>query len=138
MNNICFLCTTKKKLELELTYLAQCKHERRLLPPSRLHRAYIALPSVPAYQLSTSDFTVEAWVKTYSGGPVLGILATKSSPGFYLLLNGGSIDFNTQDRTSYTKGFVSGVSLCDGMWHHIAAVRNGANVLAYLDTTPIR
>ena len=100
-------------------------------------QAYIALSSVPAYQLSTSDFTVEAWVKTYSGGPVLGILATESSPGFYLLLNAGSIEFNTQDGTSYAKGFVSGISVCDGMWHHVAAVRSGANILVYLDTVPI-
>ncbi|KFY45398.1 hypothetical protein V494_00976 [Pseudogymnoascus sp. VKM F-4513 (FW-928)] len=98
--------------------------------------AYVALPSVPAYQLGTSDFTVEAWVKTYSGGPVLGILATENSPGFYLLLNAGSIELNTQDGTSYAKGFVSGVSVCDGMWHHVAAVRSGTNILAYLDTVP--
>ncbi|KFY85680.1 hypothetical protein V500_08209 [Pseudogymnoascus sp. VKM F-4518 (FW-2643)] len=72
--------------------------------------AYIALTPVPAYQLSTSDFTVEAWAKAYSGGPVMGILATENSLGFYLLLNAESIEFNTQEGTSYAKGFVLGVS----------------------------
>lgn len=82
--------------------------------------AYIALSSVPAYLLSTLDFTVEAWVKTYSGGPVMGVLATENSLGFYLLLNAGSIEFNMQDETSYDKGRVSGISVCNGMWHHVA------------------
>ncbi|RLL98934.1 hypothetical protein CFD26_107768 [Aspergillus turcosus] len=96
--------------------------------------AYIALPSVAAYQLGRADFTVEAWVKTYSGGPILGVMASASSPGFYEQVDPGTIVVYTQDGTSFAQGSVSGVSVCDGIWHHIAAVRTGANFVIYLDT----
>ncbi|PGH17425.1 hypothetical protein AJ80_04795 [Polytolypa hystricis UAMH7299] len=96
-------------------------------------QAYIALPSVDAYYLDTGDFTIEAWVKTYSGGPILGIMASENSPGFYLLLNLQTIEVNTQDGTSFARGTASSIPICDGMWHHIAAVRSRDDFVIYLD-----
>lgn len=100
--------------------------------------AYIALPSVDAYQLGTADFTVEAWVKTYRGGPVLGIMASESSSGFYLLLNPGSIEIATSDAVSFAGGTASNVSICDGIWHHVAAVRYGDSFVIYLDHVSVQ
>ncbi|KAJ5668787.1 Concanavalin A-like lectins/glucanase [Penicillium macrosclerotiorum] len=64
-------------------------------------------------------------------------MASASNPGFYLLASPGSIEASTQDGTSYARGIVSGVSICDGMWHHIAAVRAGAEFVIYLDAVAL-
>ncbi|MGI5163535.1 LamG-like jellyroll fold domain-containing protein [Spirillospora sp. CA-253888] len=85
------------------------------------------------YAFGTGDFTVEAWVRTLAGGAVFGKQGMDGG-GFWLVARpDGTIGFATCDGPGVF-GFDSvATAVCDGVWHHVAAVRQGAVLVLYLD-----
>ena len=96
---------------------------------------YLEAPSAAVYNFSKSPFTVEVWVKTFTGGPLVARKAKaggSSHGGFCLSISPGSISFMTDDGSTYNTVKSGSVSVCDGKWHHVAAVRNSSSNI-YLD-----
>ncbi|WUG05345.1 LamG domain-containing protein [Streptomyces sp. NBC_00467] len=87
------------------------------------------------------DFTVEAWVRTATGGPVIGTWSPRMAAAIDLgIAADGAISFWTPAHLS-PDGYVThsayvttkATEATDGEWHHIAAVRQGAGLTVYLD-----
>ena len=96
---------------------------------------YLEAPSNAAYQFSKNPFTVEAWVKTFARGPLVARKAKAGGSnhgGFCLSVSPGSISFMTDDGSTNNTVKSGSVSICDGNWHHVAAVR-GSSSNIYLD-----
>lgn len=97
---------------------------------------YMTAPSHDAYNFEKSDFTIEAWVNTFDGGP---IMARYIDPGvtidngFYLRLARGKITLSSNAGWGYSYVETSNSSVCDGTWHHIAGVKQGQSLSIYLD-----
>jgi hypothetical protein len=52
------------------------------------------------YAFGTQPFTIEAWIKTYDGGPIVGKTALNGpGSGFFLEANPGTIKLGTSDGT---------------------------------------
>lgn len=98
---------------------------------------FIAADSHPPYNMGIGDFTVESWVKTMHGGT---IISRKSSEGgygnggFLLVVNpDGTIKLATDNGIGFFEQNTIPSSICDGIWHHVAAVRKGDSISIYLD-----
>lgn len=92
-----------------------------------------------AFQLRTSDFTVEAWVKPQGGGSIItnkmdgggdpyrgGFIFSISNDGrLHLILDNG-FAFQSVDSAAT-------LDLFDGNWHHVAGVRHNFQLFTYLD-----
>lgn len=95
----------------------------------------------PFYSFGISDFTVEAWVKTMAGGTIVGKKSTDGGAGnggFLLVARpDGTIKFATDDGYGFYELDSVPTAVCDGIWHHVAAVRQGATISLYLDGQPI-
>lgn len=104
-------------------------------------RGYLYVPAIPAYDFGISDFTVEAWVRTISGGTIVGKKVSAGGPGnggFLLVARpDGTIKFATDNGAGFFEVVSAGTSVCDGIWHHVAAVRQGAAIALYLDGQPL-
>ena len=94
------------------------------------------------YQPGPGDLTIEAWVRTSTGGPVLSLTAL-GAPGqsyFYETLacgvfGTGAVGFRitfADPAVGASVGATTGPSpVCDGEWHHLlAAIRSGARYRA--------
>jgi hypothetical protein len=102
---------------------------------------YLYVNHCTAYAFGTSDFTVEAWIKTLTGGSIVGKRGSGGSSvsgGFLLVARSdGTIRFTTDNGRGGEYGFSSAPSsVCDGVWHHVAAVRHGEQIVVYLDGAP--
>ncbi|MFI6522953.1 LamG-like jellyroll fold domain-containing protein [Spirillospora sp. NPDC050679] len=85
------------------------------------------------YAFGTGDFTVEAWVRTLAGGAVFGKQGMDGG-GFWLVARpDGTIGFATCDGPGVFGFDSAATAVCDGVWHHVAAVRQGAALFLYLD-----
>lgn len=97
-----------------------------------------------------SEFTLEGWVQTTSGGP---LFTTLESPDSFnaqtvcnvavmvnrdgsLLFAINSLDVNAQ--RSYQELLTDATEILDGEWHHVAAVRQGTAPVLYLDGEPVK
>lgn len=100
---------------------------------------YLFADSVARYDFGLHDFTVEAWVKTTSGGTILGRKSDRTSEGGFLLVArpDGTIRFVTYDARGYFEIIGAPSAVCDGVWHHVAAVRSGTTLALYLDGQPL-
>jgi hypothetical protein len=92
---------------------------------------------------ATSDFSFELWIRTASttGTMVLlgryrnDVAAFPAASNFWVGLNNGRATFSLRDNTGPTAGLpggkyyeiTGGPNLGDNEWHHIIAVRDGAN-----------
>ncbi|WP_067490218.1 LamG-like jellyroll fold domain-containing protein [Actinomadura hibisca] len=89
------------------------------------------------YSFGTGDFTVEAWVRTLAGGTVVGKKGIDDGPGeggFWLVARpDGTIGFVTGDGRGTFRFDSVATAVCDGVWHHVAAVRQGTTIALYLD-----
>jgi hypothetical protein len=96
----------------------------------------LSSPSNSAYNFGTGAFSVEAWVKTFSGGPLIARKAQdggSSHGGFSLSVSHQEITFMNDDGSYYNTLKSTGSDICDGKWHHVAAVRSGSTGSIYLD-----
>lgn len=98
---------------------------------------YLVADSREAYSFGTADFTAEAWVKTLAGGTVIGRKSTeggRGNGGFLLVVRPDSaVEFITDDGLGHYEFKTITTSVCDGMWHHVAAVRMGPSLIVYVD-----
>jgi hypothetical protein len=100
----------------------------------------MGVPSNPAYDFGTGDFTVEAWVLPATGGRVLARMGEGSSQdiGWALTLNAdGTLTFENRYLGQYYVMSSQPTVAFDGSWHHLAAVREDVNVTVYFDGIPV-
>ena len=99
---------------------------------------YLSLPYSGNLALSNNNFTIEAWVYLTSSSSTQ-VLASMNSTGatantaYQINLNGGgSITASAYNSTTaYSATSASAISI--NAWHHVAFVRNGTNIIVYLD-----
>lgn len=97
--------------------------------------AYINCGNGPSLS-GTTDFTVEAWVNTTATTMARLISQRSGFDGEYMFdINAdGSLQFTIYGG-GYQFNFGTARKVNDGLWHHIAAVRNGTNGAIYIDGT---
>lgn len=95
---------------------------------------YLLTPSNPAYALSGTSFTIEAWVYvTSSSEPYQHVVKGVGSGGnnlMYIDYSGGSNGVLSSNAGG-APASQSGVTL--NTWHHVAVVRNGTSVTCYVN-----
>lgn len=89
--------------------------------------------SVPQFNLGNGSFTIECWIRTTTKVQYQSVIGSYSggATGFYLHTDAnGYALFGTLGSVQ-----VQGTTqVCDGLWHHIAVVRNGSSsVTLYVD-----
>ena len=84
--------------------------------------------SLSDFVFGTGDFTVEMWVKTSVDGKALADFYTNGQNGWQLLLSGGALQFYV---TSAVK--TGSISVIDDVWHHLALVLSGGNLMFFID-----
>ncbi|MBP9759412.1 LamG domain-containing protein [Candidatus Dojkabacteria bacterium] len=89
----------------------------------------------------TSNYTMQAWVKTTVKGIILSKRHSTSSGINSLVLSAGtgySVDSNTavlfDDGWGYAGHFITGTTnILDNQWHHITGIRNATGLYIYVD-----
>ena len=117
-------------------------------PRFRPETSSITLPNDARYSFGTKDFSLEAWVRTTTGGQVITRSGDQSpqSTGFRLEVVNAATGINCADygegRVQFTISDAQGVLLfaqtepteiADGIWHHLALVRTGNAVAIFID-----
>jgi YD repeat-containing protein len=90
--------------------------------------AYFEVPDSPSLDL-TGSVTLEAWVKTNSTAAPQRLLvrAGATGGGYSLrLLAGGRLKMSIYNSTTLSDGLAGTSALSTGVWHHVAAVSDGA------------
>lgn len=98
------------------------------------------LAGTAAAVTGTGDFSLGAWVKVNSGSP-LGTVIQQREPGGtgYIgehMLNvnaNGTVNFFVYGSGGYQFNLTTTTTVNNGQWHHISAVRSGANGYIYID-----
>ncbi|MGA2246766.1 MAG: LamG-like jellyroll fold domain-containing protein [Verrucomicrobiota bacterium] len=83
-----------------------------------------------------TDFTVEAWINTSSAATQV-IAQQRDNEGYigeyqFSVNSSGDLEFYIFNG-SYQADIVTATSVADGAWHHVVAVRSGANEYIYVD-----
>lgn len=106
-----------------------------------LNGGYLYANAIPAYNFGTNDFTVEAWVKTMTGGTIMGKKPTdggRGNGGFLMVARpDGTIKFATDSGYGFYELNSVATAICNGVWHHVAAVRQGSTISLYFDGQPL-
>ena len=101
---------------------------------------FVRIGNPTALNFGTGDFSVQTWVKTsFRGGSFNDYIISKSNVGndaqFVLSYNAGGTGFPSflmSDGT--TNSLASGTAnLADGIFHHLAGVREGTTLRLYVD-----
>jgi hypothetical protein len=98
---------------------------------------YLAASDNALYNFGVGDFTIESWVLPVSPGP---IVSKKPTPGgannggylFYVNVD-GSMSFITDSGFGYYLINTAQSNVMNGVWHHVAAVRQSGVMKVYLD-----
>ena len=106
---------------------------------------YMEAPHVPTYDLSTTDFTVEAWIKPKAagqGGPVVTSMGATvmEGAGWGLFLNDdATLRFDTFDANGnyFNATSLESTTAYDGSWHHVAVVRRAQGIQLFFDGVPL-
>ncbi|HYD99621.1 MAG TPA: LamG-like jellyroll fold domain-containing protein [Alphaproteobacteria bacterium] len=103
---------------------------------------YLYADPSPAFNFGAGDLTVEAWIKSFSGGTVVARKGTEGGPGnggFLLVVRpDGTLKFATDNGFGFFEADSVPVAVIDGVWHHVAAVRQGATITIYVDGEPVQ
>jgi hypothetical protein len=98
---------------------------------------WLYTPSKPILQLGSSNFTIECWVYLNSTSGAQRPISQSDNNyqfAFYIASGGGLTAYSFQ--SSGTQNFaISMGTLSINTWYHIACVRNGTTVTAYLNGT---
>lgn len=99
--------------------------------------AYIVAPWDAAYDFGSNNFTAEAWIKPTGAGTIISRKSTQGdigNGGFLLVLKpDGVFKLATDNGLGFFEVDSQATSVFNGAWHHIAGVRDGANLYLYLD-----
>ena len=96
---------------------------------------YVSAPDSTDWDLGTSDFCIEGWVKFSSVGTSNTLCARVSSGSsyFYFTFEGGTNlrfrDFNGTNNLDIQRT----VSVTTGVWYHVAVTRSGTEFRIFLD-----
>jgi hypothetical protein len=99
--------------------------------------SYLSAPANPVYNFRTSDFSVQAWVRTKGSGTVISRKSTQGGPGnggfLVVIKNDASIKFATDNGFGFYEinSVPSGIN--DGNWHFLTAVRRSNALELYVD-----
>lgn len=98
-------------------------------------RAWISGPTTVG-QFGSGDFTIESWVKTSNVHSYYALFDkyNGASSGWQIYANNGYIGL----YTDVDKGTATAGKLNDGQWHHLAIVRSGTTVKAYVDGVAVK
>jgi hypothetical protein len=91
---------------------------------------YLSLAGTSAFNLSSGDFTVEAWF--YSVEAKIGTIIQQNEADWRLFANNGSAKWDVSGVTG-----VSGGSYSLNTWNHVAAVKSGSTTTLYLNGTSV-
>ena len=98
----------------------------------------LSLPS-RAYDFRTDAFSIKAWVKTFTEGPLVARNfrpGGDESGGFCLSVGFRKLTFTVGDTNFVYDVTGPGEGVCDGEWHRVAAVRRQGTApmaISYLD-----
>jgi hypothetical protein len=95
--------------------------------------SYLSAPASAQFDLGTGNFTVEFWLNIPSTPTNMPLIGWGSGANRILRLNSTTLNFesNIPDNVSFQVGFPSTLVL--NSWNHIALVRNGNSLTAYLN-----
>ena len=91
------------------------------------------------FDFKQNDFTIETWISTTRGGEIVSgfpTVAGNEHHGFRLNVSEqGRVRFAIINKSAQSSFAASSAltNVADGSWHHVAVVRRGANVEAYVD-----
>lgn len=101
---------------------------------------YLAIADNANLELSNSDFTIECWINVPATSNFEAIVAKNGNTtgSWSLFFNpnaSGNLQFWSFDYNSFGSQMidVTGVTIRDNLWHHIALVRNGSSWVIYVD-----
>lgn len=99
--------------------------------------SYLSAPANSVYNFRTSDFSVQAWVKTKGSGTVISRKSTQGGPGnggfLVVIKNDASIKFATDNGFGFYEINSVPCGINDGNWHFLTAVRRSNVLELYLD-----
>ncbi len=92
------------------------------------------LGSGSAYAFGSGNFTIEVWFKANGPGVLLDNWTNNVSIYALAVLPGGAVTFQADGSPSLPKPVLSSPGgLIDGRWHHAAVVKNGPELVLYVD-----
>lgn len=99
---------------------------------------YLTIPDAPVLKFGGADFTVECWVylNTVATNNIVSKWNAGGTPAtnqWLLYTSSASPRFIWSTDGTNTSGTAIGTTLTTGVWHHLAAVRNGSSVTLYVD-----
>lgn len=99
---------------------------------------YVDGPANAVFQVTTADFTVEAWIKPDSAAATRIILSTRPSGtdrGFSFYINSsGKLSFNAWDISGNAMAIVSaGASVSTSAYQHVAVTKSGNVYTLWMD-----
>lgn len=94
---------------------------------------YLSVPSNSAFAFGNGNLTVECWVYVTSTPSNMPIIGWATGSNKILRLNSSNLNFEANDPSgvSLTVAFPSSLTL--NVWNHIALVRSGNSLFAYLN-----
>jgi len=98
---------------------------------------FVNVSDSDSLDIGTSDFTIEAWIKTNSATQQFIIDKKSSGSGYYFYVESdGKLHGNLTDGTN-SDGVVSSTSIKDNTWHHaVFVVDRDGNGQIYVDGNP--
>jgi len=84
---------------------------------------------LPRLQFGTGNFTIAAWIKTSGNGRIVDIYSCDHD--IYLSVASGKANFDVRDINHIIA--VGTTTVNDNTWHFLAGVRNGDEVIVYVD-----
>lgn len=97
---------------------------------------FLSVPSSTAFDLGSSDFTIECWFNAASFAAAFGLASRYSAApaGWFLrVINATTIRFYRADVASD----ITVPTMAVGTWYHVAAVRSGTTVTVYLNGSSV-
>ena len=97
---------------------------------------YLVPSDEPSFNLSTGDFTLEAWVYPTASKTAMAVASKRGNAGdcYRLTLDSGTLLFTAwQPGGIVVAANLSGGSVSLNTWTHIAAVRSGATFSSFLN-----
>lgn len=98
---------------------------------------YLSVASNSGFDFSSGDFTVEAWVwmdkPPITGNEPWVAWGTGSYKILRIRSDGINVESNNPSNTSFNVGWASGDSFQTRTWNHVALVRSGNSITAYLN-----
>lgn len=97
--------------------------------------AYISYDDSPDWDMGSSDFTIDCWVRFTNVGSNNAIVSRTTdgnSYTYFVFESGTSLrfrDYNSGNNVDFTRT----VSVTTGVWYHVAMVRSGSNWRMFLD-----